>query len=927
MESKRPASAVLRVFLSSTFVDLQAHRAAVRDIVGRLGQFTLAMEQFGAREGDAQTVSTDLVAGCDLYLGVIAWRYGFVPAGQERSVTHLEYEEAGRLSIPRLVFLSAAETQAAESSTDLFPASARDPEHLDQLLAFRAEIERAQVVDYFTTPDDLAKKAAAALHHYLQAHPTEPGPHPPRDLPPRAPGFVGHEHDLQGVCSSLRKGQSVAIVGMGGLGKSSLAAEALQTLEGEPDTFPGGTTWVRCDDRNGTEGLIWIEDQLLAAWGASLSAEALRGATTPDQGLEARERALRKRLRPDGSSRPVPALVLLDNVEHGLPLARVLDVLLPLVITLLLTSRSEPASPRVRLLRLEALAPGAAVHLAAERYISRGGDWRAERDEAPTRAVVSALGELPLAIELAVARAARLHLSLAALADEVGAHSMLVRLNDPLDPSAGIRYSLARTLLALPDAQRLCFASLGLPEGPDWPLSVIERMVDSVRSSEPHGAVAQMDLEALVAYSMVSVDTPEGDGAQRVRLHPLVRELAREEWTQQPEGVQQRALAGLLAGVNAWVKQHQNDFDLLARDDTLITATVQTAATRQIDLRHVVETVAHLDDYITTRVPFARAEELYSLQLESARRTGDRAGELVALQSLRFAAFIALQDAKSTAYARAALPIARELGDQQALLVLLMNLANAASEFGSLDEARALFQELLAVGQSLGDRITDASMLNALADATFELGDPAGATQLARRAFTQAQATGDVLKQLQCETTLASLEDQLGEDDQARQHMAAAIELARHINTPFGLGMGLDLLGEMHFKVGEIETAARCFAEALPYLESLGIADLSEHIHGNITLVQGELARQRGDVQEALRLYREASAVLERGTKPSLPAHTGHALSGHPNDYPYLAAVRRHLEELTRAAAQGSPAATPTEMPSAKRRWWPWGRK
>src|SRR6516164_4817340 len=110
MEQPRASSAasspIRRIFLSSTFVDLQAHRAAVRDIIGRLGQFALAMEQFGAREDDAQTVSTDLVAGCDLYIGVIAWRYGYVPAEQKQSVTQQEYEEAGRLGISRLVFLA-----------------------------------------------------------------------------------------------------------------------------------------------------------------------------------------------------------------------------------------------------------------------------------------------------------------------------------------------------------------------------------------------------------------------------------------------------------------------------------------------------------------------------------------------------------------------------------------------------------------------------------------------------------------------------------------------------------------------------------------------------------------------------------------------------------------------------------------------------
>ena len=43
------------------------------------------------------------VANADIFLLVVAWRYGHVPNGETRSVTHLEYLEAVRLGKPRLV--------------------------------------------------------------------------------------------------------------------------------------------------------------------------------------------------------------------------------------------------------------------------------------------------------------------------------------------------------------------------------------------------------------------------------------------------------------------------------------------------------------------------------------------------------------------------------------------------------------------------------------------------------------------------------------------------------------------------------------------------------------------------------------------------------------------------------------------------------
>jgi integrase len=62
------------------------------------------------------------------------------------------------------------------------------------------------------------------------------------------------------------------------------------------------------------------------------------------------------------------------------------------------------------------------------------------------------------------------------------------------------------------------------------------------------------------------VDAPAGECTRRVRLHPLVREQAQEEWARQWEDVRRAAVAELLTGVNQWVAQHQQDFDLLARD-------------------------------------------------------------------------------------------------------------------------------------------------------------------------------------------------------------------------------------------------------------------------------------------------------------------------------------------------------------------------
>jgi tetratricopeptide (TPR) repeat protein len=933
-----------RIFLSSTFVDLQAHRAAVRDIIGRLGQFALAMEQFGAREDDAQTVSTDLVAGCDLYIGVIAWRYGYVPAEQKQSVTQQEYEEAGRLGISRLVFLAAPETRAGDGASDLFPANVRDSYHLAQLLAFRAEIERDQVVDYFTTPDDLAKKVATALHQYLQARPSAPALPPPHNLPPRAPGFVGREQDVQALTAVLRDGQregvSTAVVGMGGLGKSSLAAEAVGLLAAPPPAFPGGLTWVRCEDRVGLPGLVWIEDQLLAAWGASLPDDVIARASTPEEGLELRERALRERLRPTAALEP--ALALLDNVERDLPVSRLLDTATPLGITTLMTCRSEPSSPRVRLLRLEALGQTAGVHLFAARYQARGGSWVRERDEATTGKIVDALGGLPLAIELAAARAARTQLPLVELTDELQAPNALTRLTDPLDPSASVRYSLGRTLAALSPTQKARFAALGLLEGPDWPREVVEALFEGAPSSQPESAqpraTAQADLEALVAFSLAGLGVRQYAGVERgprVRLHPLVRDLAREQWAGLSAADQETAVHALLVGLQGWLAKLATSpaFLQVALDEELIAGALRASAARQSDLPLLIRIIDAWGQYLSvfrTRLNL----EMRTLQLAGARAIGDRPAELRALFGISGSSWSLGREDDAFQWNRESLALARELEDEIGTICSLCNVGETLAERGSRTNAEPMYDEANARAGKLGDTLTDWNALVCLAGFADTFKDQEAADRWWGRALEAARATGDQLAEAKTLCDFGLRYEAQGEFARARNSFDDALAVAQAMGDPIGVGVMLNDRGHLGLLSGNLDAAARDLSEALPLLTEL--PDRARSVRGNLTILVGLQAQRRGEREAAEQAFEGALRLFEQSTMPAFRERIRYVrqLLAELRAQPVASAMdesatkpsvsREPSSEPALVAAE--PVAVSTSTPRAKRRWWPWPR-
>lgn len=148
--------AVTSVFISSTSADLKEHRAAVRESLLHAGYHPIDMADFMARSADATTACLDEVAEADLFVGIYAWRYGFIPQGAEISITEQEFEEARALEKPCFCFM-------VEEGYD-WPAAFREEGKGGELLKkFKARLDATLVRTTFTTPDSLAKKVLSSL--------------------------------------------------------------------------------------------------------------------------------------------------------------------------------------------------------------------------------------------------------------------------------------------------------------------------------------------------------------------------------------------------------------------------------------------------------------------------------------------------------------------------------------------------------------------------------------------------------------------------------------------------------------------------------------------------------------------------------------------------------------------------------------------
>ncbi|MEM6725538.1 MAG: DUF4062 domain-containing protein, partial [Bacteroidota bacterium] len=84
--SKKPTA-----MISSTVKDLPDYRKMVKDACLRADTFPKMMEQLPALDTDAIGISLQLVDESDIYVGIFAHKYGYIPAGHEISITEMEY--------------------------------------------------------------------------------------------------------------------------------------------------------------------------------------------------------------------------------------------------------------------------------------------------------------------------------------------------------------------------------------------------------------------------------------------------------------------------------------------------------------------------------------------------------------------------------------------------------------------------------------------------------------------------------------------------------------------------------------------------------------------------------------------------------------------------------------------------------------------
>ena len=156
---------VYTVFISSTFLDNEERRKTVEDAVLRAGMAPIGMEHFSAVCHPTVDECQRQARDCDVYLGIVAHRYGWIPEGQAVSITELEYDAAKDAKRARFLF-----EVDSKIPVDLHNDFDQGPDRWakqDKLDAFRSKYRQDQMPTPFTDTS-LGAKVLHALNRWRE---------------------------------------------------------------------------------------------------------------------------------------------------------------------------------------------------------------------------------------------------------------------------------------------------------------------------------------------------------------------------------------------------------------------------------------------------------------------------------------------------------------------------------------------------------------------------------------------------------------------------------------------------------------------------------------------------------------------------------------------------------------------------------------
>lgn len=717
--------------------------------------------------------------------------------------------------------------------------------------------------------------------------------------PPLPPShFTGRDALVREVAQQLTRSKLAAIVGMGGCGKTAAALEVAQCCRQQ---FSGGSLWSEiASDAAGIAGA-------LRTWIRSL------GSDIADLQLD-EQFALFAQLLAERVTSEGPILLIIDGAsEPDLKELVRLNSYLPAGVAALVTTRETTVAAAIGAAGFQ-IQP---LDRANSRKLlgSLSGPALAKADEKLVDDLLSLVGDLPLAVEL-VAR----HLAVFHNKPEFSIETLIERLKQfdlrllAFPGHRGIAVSFALSYDSLNDLEQAIFRCLGVfAFGP-----LNTSRVAAVASEKEEDA--ETILDRLVSVSMLNWGPARGD----YRLHPLLHKYSELLFAKADSAERQSVTTRFYRhfttiAINT-ARDAPKDLDVIDRIYRNLTKAIYYADANgdhlaiceamlglsaemtfflsrnlesesipllELAIRHATlledknleaALIAHLGTAHNRLGILEKAIESYRRAIKIVRETGndfDLASDLQNLGCTLMNRAADLPEAERSL--REGLAAAERSRNLDALLGCFSSLGSLHRQIGNLEEAERLYAAALKMARLIGEPLSIGNNLSNLGLVRNQLGNPQGESMI-REALTIASRIGDKRGEGNRRGHLGGIlmakarqmpagPEQVRALDNAREHIMAAVDLARETQDPHKIAVWTMNLGSVHALKGDIGAALDLYKQALEVAKAGGFTEVEAQANCNLGSTNVHLRR----LDTALAYFRAARLLL-RGTQSPILA-------------------------------------------------------
>ncbi len=888
------------IFISSKMQELAAEREMLSELIPTLSQGVLQVhpwifeEDAPAADKTIREVYLDALKQSGLYIGLFWKEYG--------EWTIDEFDRATEWNIPRHIYVKDVDGKK------------RDPK-LEKFLNDNQQVTSGTTHKWFKTLDELRDAVKASIETWLkEAYRGRPGGSSasritdPDDVPHQPRKLIGREKQQTDVRALLDDKRQVLVQGLGGTGKTALAA----TLAADwVEDGQGDVIWLLAGNSDATA----LYDALSHPFGAQKEVAVAEG--------DEKRQLIRQMLRISGAS-----LLVLDDAWEGAALHEFLEAI-PRKMALLVTSRQRYGLEEI--VALPDLTDGKALELL--RYHAR--DYAA--DDTQAGELCTKLGNLPFALEIAGKTMKMNTWAAVELSQKIAVtpHDMSVPLEFRGEDRENVAALLETSIYALDEELRKIFLTFGAFFAPAMTVEMMGLYMDDagVRREAPD---VDKSLATLVQHGLAE-RIPETDTTiAHYRIHDLTYSYARAQ--AKPEQRNRAVIACLnyterynqpspenfaalrpeldnFMGAAGWAMEqgHYDDVERFVRNlytsgsevldycgyYTRAVGLLQQAAEaagkqgnkadRGVHLGHLGIAYSNLGQY-------DRSIEYHEQSLTIKRETGDKRGQSNSLGNLGSAYYGLGQYERAIEYYQQLFTIACEIGDKRGEGNGRSGLGLIYYSLGQYESAIEHYQQALEISREIGDRRGEGAFFGNLGSAYYSLGQYQRAIKYHEQALEISREIGDRRREGVGLGNLGLAYDVLGQYERAIEYHTQALEISREIGDRRGEGDELGNLGLTYTKLGQYERAIEYHTQALEISREIGDRRGEGSWLGN----QGVVYRNLGQYERAIEYYEQSLAISRKiGDQHGEGIRLGNLGSAYHSLGQYQRAIEYHQQSLT----------------------------